>query len=72
MMVSWAAMVGEIGGPQLGILVGTELGGLLVGSSSQLGIQMAVWQWQRLLSITMLAGTEFPRPHSIAFASVTG
>jgi len=57
MMVSWAARVVEIGGPQLGILVGKELGGLLVGSSSLLGIQLAGWQWQRLLSIAAMAGT---------------
>jgi len=57
MMVSWAARVVEIGGPQLGILVGKELGGLLVGSSSRLGIQLAGWQWQRLLSIAAMAGT---------------
>jgi len=57
MMVSWAARVVEIWGPQVGILVGNELGGLLVGSSSRLGIQLAGWQWQRLLSITAMAGT---------------
>jgi len=56
-MVSWAARVVEIGGPQLGILVGKELGGLLVGSSSWLGIQLAGWQWQRLLSIAAMAGS---------------
>jgi len=32
-------------------------GGLLVGSSSRLGIQLAGWQWQRLLSIAAMAGT---------------
>jgi len=57
MMVSWAARVVEIGGPQLGIFVRKELGGLLVGSSSRLGIQLAGWQWQRLLSIAAMAGT---------------
>jgi len=34
-------------GPQLGILVRKELRGLLVDSSSQLGIQLGGWQWQR-------------------------
>jgi len=57
MMVPWAARVVEIAGPQLGILVGKELAGLLVGFSSRLGIQLAGWQWQRLLSITAMAGT---------------
>jgi len=56
-MVSWASRVVEIGSPQLGILVGKGLGGLLVGSSSQLGIQLGGWQWQRLLSIAVIAGT---------------
>jgi len=40
MMVSGAARVVEIGGPQLSILVGKELGGLFVESSSRLGIQL--------------------------------
>jgi len=57
MMVSGAARVVEIGGPHLGILVGKELGGLLVGSSSQLSIQLAGWQWQRLLNIAAMADT---------------
>jgi len=57
MMVSWAARVVEIGGPQLGILVRKEVGELLVGSSSRLGIQLAGWQWQRLLSIAAMVGT---------------
>jgi len=57
MMVSWAARVVEIGGPELGMLVGKELGGLLVVSSSWLGIQLAGWQWQRLLCIAVMAGT---------------
>jgi len=57
MMVSWAARVVEIEGPQLGIVVGKELRGLLVGSGSRLGMQLAGWQWQRLLSIAAMAGT---------------
>ena len=57
MMVSWTARVVEIGGPQLDILVGKELGGLLVGSSRRRGIQLGGLQWQRLLSITAMAGT---------------
>ena len=57
MMVSRAARVVAIGGPQLGILVRKEPGGLLVGSSSWLDIQLAGWQWQRLLSIAAMAGT---------------
>jgi len=57
MMVSWAARVVDNGGSQLGILVGKELGGLLVASSSRLAIQLAGWQWQRLLGITAMAGT---------------
>jgi len=56
MMVSWAAKVVEIGGPQLGILVGKELAALLVGSRRRLGSQLAGWQWQRLLSIAAMAG----------------
>jgi len=43
-MVSWATRVVEIGGPQLGILVRKELGGLLVGFRRRLGIQLAGWQ----------------------------
>ena len=57
MMVSWAARVVEIEGPQLGIVVGKELGGVLVGSSRRRGMQLAGWQWQRLLSIAAMAGT---------------
>jgi len=57
MMVSGAGRVVEIGGPQLGLLVRKELGGLLVGSSTRLGIQLGGWQWQRLLSIAAMAGT---------------
>jgi len=57
MIVSGAARVMEIGGPQLGILVSKELGGLLVGSSSWLGIQLGGWPWQILLSIAAMAGT---------------
>jgi len=57
MMVSWVARVVEIGGPQQGILVGKELGGLLVGFTSRHGIQLGGWQWQRLLSITAMVGT---------------
>jgi len=57
MIVSWAARVVAIGGPQLGILVGKEQGGLLVGSSSWLDIQLARWQWQRLLGIAAMVGT---------------
>jgi len=56
-MVSWAARVVEIEGPQLGILVGKELGGLLVGSSRRLGMQLGGWQWQRILSIAAMVGT---------------
>ena len=44
MMVSWALRVVEIGGPQRGLLVGKELGVLLVGSRSRLGIQLGGWQ----------------------------
>ena len=57
MMVSWAARVVEIQGPQHGILVGKELGGFLVGCRSRLGIQVAGWQWERLSSIAELVGT---------------
>ena len=57
MMGSGAAKVVEIGGPQLGILGGKEQGGLMVGSNSRLGIQLTVWQWQRLLSIAAMADT---------------